>query len=260
MNHNNSRIRLSLLQINPSAKENQKRLTNTLQLVRDTARKYGGIVVLPEIWSGGFEYPDIKRLANETSRLQQELARISREHPSVIIGSLPEKSPRGLYNTASIMDQGKLIGRYRKQRLFPLMEEDRHFTTCRSRKKFSTSRGTIGIAVCFDLRFPELFTSFRDKDTWLVIVPAQWPASRLAHWKALLVARAIENQIYVAGCNRVGQSGDNRFGGNSMIVDPWGQIIAQGGRGTEVITAVIRPSRILEVRQKIPMTRTPRRG
>lgn len=253
MNHESSGVQVTLLQINPLSRDKKKGIGRTLELVRKSAREQSGILILPEIWSGGFEYPGMQELADQTPAILRELSTISRENGSTIIGSLPEAHSGKLYNTAAVIDRGRIVGRYRKQRLFSPMQEDRHFATGRSKKTFSTSRGRIGVAICFDLRFPELFAGLRKSGAWLLVVPAQWPDPRCAHWETLLTARAIENQVYVAGCNRVGQTGGTRFCGASMIVDSWGKVLARAGRRPEVISSVVHPRRVGEVRKRIPM-------
>jgi predicted amidohydrolase len=253
MNNETDRVHVSLLQINTTPGGRTINIAKPLELIGETARKRPGIVVLPEVWSGGFDYPEIKDLSLQTPKILKDLRSISKSYKSIIIGSLPERVAGKLYNTAAIIGHGRIIGRYRKQRLFSPMNEDQHFETCRTRKVFSTSAGKIGIAICFDLRFLELFSGLRKSRAWLLIVPAQWPEPRCAHWEALLVARAIENQIYVAGCNRIGQNRGTRFCGNSMIVDPWGKVIARGGKKAEVVSARVNPLKVQEVRNRIPM-------
>lgn len=242
-----------MFQINTTPRDHVGHVDKTLRLVRETARKKGGILVLPEIWSGGFEYPRIKQLSKKTAEILRELCAISQDHSSLIIGSLPERRSDKLYNSAAVIDNGKILGRYRKQRLFSPMGEDRHFTPGARRKTFATSMGQIAVAICFDLRFPELFVAMRKKGVWLLIVPAQWPEPRCTHWSSLLIARAIENQAYVAGCNRVGTAGGNRFCGQSMIVEPDGKVLTRGSRKISVLTSLLDPSKVGAARKRLPM-------
>ena len=241
-------IHVSLLQINPSLHGPDRRIAKTLDLVRCTAEQQTGVLVLPEIWSGGFEYPDVLRLSRRTPDILRNLCEISGICGTMIIGSLPERDSGRLYNTAAIIDHGRIVGRYRKRRLFPPMLEDRYFTPGRSRKIFSTAFGRIGLAICFDLRFPEHFVAFRDQGAWLLIVPAQWPDPRCAQWESLLIA----------GCNRVGRTRNTRFCGNSLIVDPGGAVIARGGRNVEVVSAVLCPEAVETIRKEIPMQKKKR--
>jgi len=246
------KITLSLLQID-TERQGDAGMPRVLKTLRETVREQRGIVVLPEIWSGGFSWPEIKATARKTPEIIKELCRITRDHPSLIIGSLPESKEGRLYNTALLIEDGRIIGRYVKQHLFSPMEEDRYFATRRSRKAFATQYGKIGLAICFDLRFPEAFIPLCKEGVWLIIVPAQWPKPRCSHWEALLVARAIENQAFVAGCNRVGRTGNTSFCGGSMIVDPWGKVIARGKGKSVIVSAAVQPDRTEEIRRILPM-------
>ena len=93
--------------------------------------------------------------------------------------------------------------------------------------------------ICYDIRFPELARKLALGGAKILFVPAEWPHPRLHHWRTLLTARAIENQMYVIACNRTGQSGNDRFFGHSMIIDPWGEIIAEGDEEEVILMADI---------------------
>ncbi len=252
MNRNDPRVPLTLLQIDTS-QEGKDGVPKVLGTLAETVRQKGGVFLLPEIWSGGFSWPAMEAMAQKTPAILKELCRITKHYPSLIVGSLPERKGDRLFNTAFLVEEGRLLGRYVKQHLFSPMEEDRHFCTRRSRKVFDTKYGKVGVAICFDLRFPESFQSFRRSGGWLILVPAQWPKPRCAHWESLLIARAIENQAFVAGCNRVGRTGQTSFCGGSMIVDPWGKVLARGKSGKSMISTVVHPGRVDEVRKNIPM-------
>ncbi|NOY53017.1 MAG: carbon-nitrogen family hydrolase [Deltaproteobacteria bacterium] len=245
-------VPLTLLQMDTS-KDGGGCVDRVLHTLGSIVRKKGGIVLLPEIWSGDFAWPEIEATAHKTPAILKELCRISRDHSSLIVGSLPERRGEHLLNTAFLVEDGRVLGRYVKQYLFSPMEEDRYFSTRRSRKVFDTKYGKIGVAICFDLRFPESFRTFHRSGGWLILVPAQWPKPRCAHWETLLVARAIENQAFVAGCNRVGKTGRTSFCGGSMIVDPWGKVLARGKGRHGMVSAVVHPGRTDEVRKSIPM-------
>jgi predicted amidohydrolase len=97
--------------------------------------------------------------------------------------------------------------------------------------------GCTGLATCYDLRFPELWCRLRELGARLVFLPAEWPERRIEHWRLLLRARAIENQCFVAGCNRAGAGVDGTFGGYSGIVDPWGRVLAEAGADAGLVVA-----------------------
>jgi predicted amidohydrolase len=114
--------------------------------------------------------------------------------------------------------------------------------------------GKAGLAVCYDLRFPEMFRKYALKGTRLVFIPAEWPAARVSHWSTLLRARAIENQMFVVGVNCVGKIGNETFGGSSTIISPWGETIAEANNQDEqLITAEIDLDQVDEFRMKIPV-------
>jgi predicted amidohydrolase len=105
--------------------------------------------------------------------------------------------------------------------------------------------------ICYDLRFADEFWALADQ-TDCYVIPANWPASRREHWMALLRARAIENQAYVVGVNRVGVGGKLRYTGDSMIIDPFGEVVAQAGQAETTITANVDPERVRTVRAEYP--------
>jgi predicted amidohydrolase len=116
-----------------------------------------------------------------------------------------------------------------------------------------TAWGMVGLAICYDLRFPELFRAYALAGTHTVIIPAEWPNPRMAHWQTLLRARAIENQMFIIACNRVGQSGNTTFFGRSCIIDPWGETIVEAGEQAILLTADIDIDVVDTVRKKIPV-------
>ncbi len=114
--------------------------------------------------------------------------------------------------------------------------------------------GTAGLAICYDLRFPELFRGYALAGARLILLPAEWPHPRLAHWRTLLRARAIENQYFVAACNRVGADPNGtRFFGHSTLIDPWGEAIAEAGEEPCLLTATLDLAQVEEIRRKIPV-------
>ncbi|HBI05283.1 MAG TPA: carbon-nitrogen hydrolase, partial [Paenibacillaceae bacterium] len=105
----------------------------------------------------------------------------------------------------------------------------------------------------YDIRFPELARSYALDGAGILVNSAEWPHPRLNHWRTLMQARAIENQMYVVACNRVGISGKTEFCGHSMVIDPWGEILVEGGEEEAILIAEIDLTLIEEVRGKIPV-------
>ena len=109
------------------------------------------------------------------------------------------------------------------------------------------------MAICYDLRFPEMFRVYSGADLPIILIVAQWPVERIDHRRLLLQARAIENQVFIAAVNGVGQSGPISLGGRSAIISPWGEVLAEGSQGTEeLVQATIDLEQITVVRQTLP--------
>ncbi len=193
------------------------------------------VVVLPELWATGFTYDQLPQLAARTPKLLDKLAQEADRFGIIFAGSLLEHEPAtdGFFNTLFITGPHGELGRYRKQRLFSPMQEDQHFSPGDAPKAIHTPLGQLAGLVCFDLRFPELVRCQAAQGAAILVVSAQWPIARLHHWRALLRARAIENQMFVVACNRCGTTNDTRFGGHSMIIAPDGTVLREAAEEQE---------------------------
>ena len=213
-----------------------------------------GLVVLPELWATGFAYEALPALAAETPRLLRELQGEARRYHLHLAGSLPEavftEIGTTLYNTLYIVGPDGLCGQYRKQQLFAPMAEDAHFTPGDDPQPIATGLGLIGPLICFDLRFSELARHHAAQGAALLAVSAEWPLARLAHWRTLLQARAIENQLFVVAANTCGTVGGTEFAGHSMVIGPDGAILAEAGEGPEAALVELELGRIAEARQR----------
>jgi predicted amidohydrolase len=110
--------------------------------------------------------------------------------------------------------------------------------------------GTLGLATCYDLRFPELFRGLVDRSVVAVSLVASWPERRIAHWRLLAQARAVEDQVYVLACNAVGTHAGVTMGGHSMVVDPWGEVLAEAGTDEQVLTVDVDLSSVAGIRER----------
>lgn len=209
-------------------------LKTVRSLIKELQPAADTIIVLPELWATGFDYPHIDDLAGETPGLLEKLRELAAGDDICLAGSLIEKveqdeAPTRLYNTLYLTGPGGIMGRYRKQHLFSFWQEDQFFTPGDRPVPMATPQGPVGGLVCYDLRFPELAKMQTFNGARLLVVSAQWPAVRLDHWQTLLRARAIENQVFVAAGNSCGGSGGTGFAGHSMVVAPDGTILAEAG-------------------------------
>ncbi|MDR3561040.1 MAG: carbon-nitrogen family hydrolase [Negativicutes bacterium] len=189
------------------------------------------IVVLPEIWTTGYSLKNLAEWAEDTSGPTiTALADIARRtKTTVIAGSIPYKQGGRTYNSVFVLDEsGKVISDYQKLHMCSIFGEERFFAPGERRSVFTVGGVKAGVAICYDLRFPELFRALASDGAEVIFVPAEWPAARLNHWRVLNQARAIENQVFICAVNCVGRHRDTAFNGHSMVVAPNGDILVEG--------------------------------
>ncbi|MDO3378304.1 carbon-nitrogen family hydrolase [Geoalkalibacter halelectricus] len=209
------------------------------------------LAVLPEMWSTGYDYRRLAELALETPRIVEDLQKEAARLGLVVVGSLPESENGKLYNTARVIDRGEIRGSYRKLHLFSTMGEDRFLAAGDRTLVASTSLGRLGVAICYDLRFPELFRKLALEGAEILCLPAEWPKPRQEHWRTLLRARAIENQQFVVAANCCGIQGKLDFFGMSLLISPWGEVLAEGGAEDCTPTALLDYEQMTSFRSKI---------
>lgn len=234
----------------------QANLMQVRRLAAEAARRGSDVLVLPELWSTGY---DLSNAARYAARIDEgtfaETAVLARECGIHIVGSCLSLMGEGRFgNTAVLHDpSGNPLGVYSKVHLFGLMDEDKYLVGGNGRTLIETSWGKTGLAICYDLRFPELFRAFALDGAKIIFLPAEWPYPRLAHWRTLLRARAIENQMYMIACNRVGTVDQTTFLGHSSIIDPWGDIVIEAGDTEMLLTATIDLENVDRVRKQMPV-------
>jgi predicted amidohydrolase len=199
----------------------------------------GTLVVLPEIWATGFDYPRTEELGQRTPEILAWMQETSKKGGFFLAGSLTNptlEAPRP-FNTLFLIGPEGMLGSVSKLHLFRFWQEDNHYAAGKTAPLLASPYGVIGGLVCYDLRFPEVARRQVFAGARLLIVSAQWPLSRLDHWQTLLRARAIENQCYIVACNGCGTTGAMEMAGHSMIIGPDGQILAQAGQDPTLITS-----------------------
>ncbi|MCR5177339.1 MAG: carbon-nitrogen family hydrolase [Anaerovibrio sp.] len=223
--------------------------TNSMEhMLNDIATLRTDVVVLPELWNTGFYPKPISHFADlDGEHTIKSISQLAAKYMlNIIAGSVPTNRGGKIYNTSYIFNRsGNLIATYDKVHLFSPSGEDRDFTPGDRMVTFTLDGIKCGIATCYDIRFPEYIRSLALADISVLFVPAAWPSERLMHWDTLLRARAIENQIFVVGVNGISDPDGEDFhlGGHSTIIDPWGEILAQGSCSKlegEVIHANLR--------------------
>ncbi len=219
--------------------------------LKRVANQGAKLVVLPEMWSCGYDYRNLAELAGETPRALKELQNECRKLGLVTVGSLPELANGTIYNTAYVIDKGEMVGSYRKLHLFSTMREDQFLGAGNQSLVVETSVGRLGIAICYDLRFPELFRKLALEGAEIICLPAEWPKPRQEHWKTLLRARAIENQLFVIAANCCGIQGKIDFFGLSQLISPLGNILEMAGEKDTELVANFDFSEMRKYREQI---------
>lgn len=237
-----------------------ERISRVLNLVREQKGKCD-FVVLPELWHVGAFNMELgaKEAQSRDGELVTKLRDLAKETGLGIHGgSFMESHDKGLSNTALLISpDGDVAAFYQKIHLFGFDEGEA--ATLSGGDSLALVQGTpfgdIGLATCYDVRFPELFRALTSRGAETLIISSGWPASRIAQWDILIPARAVENQAWVIACNEVGTHAGITLGGHSMIVSPSGEIVAQAGDGEEIIYADIDVNIARSLRKSFPVLR-----
>ncbi|MCK8433665.1 carbon-nitrogen family hydrolase [Streptomyces sp. D2-8] len=250
-------MRASVIQIAVNEDESvEARRRRVAAMVREQAG--ADLVVLPELWStGAFAYEEFGREAEPLEGPTYEAMAKAASDAGVWLhaGSVPERDPDGpLYNTSLVFSpSGDLAAAYRKIHRFGfdkgeavLMGAGTELVTVR------LPETTLGLSTCYDLRFPELFRGLVDAGAETLVVAAGWPERRRSHWTLLAQARAVENQSFVLACATAGTHAGVPQSGHSIVVDPWGEVLAQAGAGEEVLTVEFDPGKVATTREQFP--------
>ncbi|PWI41270.1 carbon-nitrogen family hydrolase [Streptomyces sp. ICBB 8177] len=257
-------MRASLIQIDVKPDESvDSRRARAAGLVRGQVG--ADLVVLPELWTvGAFAYDDFapgaEPLDGPTAAAMSAAARDAGVwlHAGSIVERAAERGD-ALYNTALLFaPDGELRRVYRKIHRFgfdrgeaALMSAGEDIVTAR----LPGPDLTLGLTTCYDLRFPEQFRLLVDAGAQAVVVSAGWPARRREHWSLLARARAVESQAYVLACCSAGTHAGVEQAGHSVVVDPWGEVIAEAGTGEQVLTVELDPARVERTRADFPVLR-----
>lgn len=230
-------------------------------LLEDAARQGAGLAVLCEMYSTGFSM-DTDRIAEPVGGPSTRfLVEQARAHGLWVCGSLPER-PKGQalpFNQLVLAGPDGSVHRYAKIHPFSYAREQDHFAAGSRLVTIDVDGLRTSLFICYDLRFADEFWPLAPTTDCYVVV-ANWPAKRREHWRALLRARAIENQAFVVGVNRVGRGGELDYVGDSAIVDPLGEAVEAPPGEEHVLVADVDPARVAEVRARFPFLQDRRDG
>jgi omega-amidase len=214
------------------------------------------IIVLPEMFSTGFSMQPSQLAETMDGETVSWMKRVSAQNKIILTGSIIIEEEGNYYNRLIWMLPNGQYGYYDKRHLFAFGQEDKFYTAGNKRLIAQVKGFKINLQVCYDLRFP-VWARQQNKSGEMeydvLIYVANWPEKRSHAWKTLLCARAIENQCYVIGVNRVGADGNNIYhSGNSLVIDPLGQVLYHMADDEDVNTVTLSKEYLNEVREKFP--------
>ncbi|TGB02048.1 carbon-nitrogen family hydrolase [Halobacillus salinus] len=239
--------------------ENRKQARKKIE---KAAAEGSQIIVLPELWTTGYDLSRFETIAETLDGPTHDLLRdLAAYHQVTILGSIAERDGSQFYNTLVTYDEtGARVSSYRKAHLFRLMNEEKYLHSGNEKGNFQIADVPFAGVICYDIRFPEWMRTHMLDGSRALFVVAEWPKPRIDHWRNLLVSRAIENQCFVIACNRVGKDPDNTFGGHSLVIDPWGKVVAEAGSHEEILHASVDFSDVDAIRKQIPIFQDRRPG
>ncbi|MEH7076117.1 carbon-nitrogen family hydrolase [Neobacillus drentensis] len=250
------KLKISCLQMDIAFGDPNNNYQSAERLIEKAQSDKPDIIVLPELWTTGYDLTRLDEIADDhalqTINFLQEAAKTYQVN--FVGGSVANREESGIKNTLLIINKdGKLVHQYSKLHLFKLMDEHVYLEAGNEKGIFQLEDNKFAGAICYDIRFPEWIRVHSAAGAEALFVVAEWPLQRLSHWRALLIARAIENQCYVIACNRSGQDPNNQFAGHSLIIDPWGEVVSEAGTSEQILSAEIDINLVKEVRRQIPI-------
>ena len=241
--------------------ENLRRLEQTFAEQFTIKAANVDLVVLPETFHAGFSMQPEQYAESLEGEVSQSLSSLAKKYSVAIVAGVAQKQVRAgcdgkqvkFYNRALAFDcEGQQIGCYSKQKLFSYTNEQKAFIAGHKPEIIQLNGEPFALFICYDLRFPELFREVASQVKGMIII-ANWPESRQQHWESLLKARAIENQCFVIGVNRIGQDGNGlNYVGGSCVISPLGDILAYANEAQDSLNTEIDLQDVNKVRKQFP--------
>jgi predicted amidohydrolase len=247
-------MRLAIVQMAVRDGDVAENLTHAVKAL--SAAPAAAVYLLPELWTTGYAYASFDAAADRAPEVVGELQRLARRRGGAIAGSLVSRRGDGrLVNRLWFCPpDGSAPLHYDKGHLIPALAEPEHFVRGAERRAVDVAGSRAALSICFDLRFPEMYRRDAVDGAELFLIASAWPEPRCDAMSLFARARAAENQAWLAVCNRPGDgSGGMRFCGGSLVVDPLGNIVAQGGGDEQIICADIDPGTARALRRDFPV-------
>ncbi|MFY9800549.1 MAG: nitrilase-related carbon-nitrogen hydrolase [Methanoregula sp.] len=247
-------IRVCSAQITSAWENPEKTLLKAEIFTRHAADCGAKLICFPEQFATGWDPKPQKNIQDVYGSIITSLQTYAKEYRIGIIGSIREKHDPLPKNTAIVINRhGRVLAKYAKMHLFSMGKEHEGSLAGTELGIFTFDSLTCGIAICYDLRFPELFRIYAQKGVHAVFVPSAWPQSRISHWELFIRARAAENQMYVLGVNTTGKTPLEQYNGSSMTADPHGTIISRANEAEQLLFTDIDPEEVERIRNTFPV-------
>jgi predicted amidohydrolase len=249
------KLTISLAQMELRFGDVEANFNRAAEWIAEASSRGSDLILLPELWASGY---DLENWSSYATSLEAgvfvTLSNLAKKHKIAIGSSLLEAQDGKAYNTFVLYGAGgEALGVYRKIHRFRLLNEEKWLGAGNELVLASSPWGRVGLSICYDLRFPVMYRKFAVAGSRLVLIVAEWPRRRVSHWSKLLQARAIENQMFVAGVNKVGESQGVKLGGCSAVVDPWGVPLIEGDDTESLLTIEIDLREADKARRHIPV-------
>jgi len=255
-----TKARILGIQIQPEIGNKQANLDKVKKLIEENAWYKPDLIVLPEVFTSGVDHRCLQKLAEtipggQTTEFFSEIAK--KYETNIVAGSIVEKIGDEFKNTSVVFDrQGEILGKYQKIHMFDYYgsNESDYMSSGDKAVVVQTDIGKIGLSICYDLRFPELYRALTYAGAEIITCVAAWPYPRLDHWVILNKARAIENTVYMAAVNQCGRVNPKRQNvGKSMLINPWGDVTASVGGDEGVMLGEIDFGYLRKIREEFPV-------
>ncbi|MBB6218973.1 putative amidohydrolase [Anaerosolibacter carboniphilus] len=248
-------MKIAMIQVNIEFGNPETNRKKMVEMIEKAAQGQPDIIVLPEMWNTSFSLKNLHEIADKsgepTKTIIGNLAK--KYHINIVAGSVADVHGDLVHNRLYVFDRdGNVKSHYDKAHLIQQAREHEFLTAGKSTEVFRLDEVICGAIICYDIRFPELARTVALKGAKVLFIPAQWPETRIEHWKALVIARAIENQMYVVAVNRIGSEFKADFPGKSLVVDPWGKILVESDDQEQIVHVEIDMDLVDRIRTKIP--------
>jgi omega-amidase len=245
------KFKIGLVQYNPEWEnkvKNEEKIYRLLEKIPPI-----DLIIFPEMTLTGFTMKSSEFAEEMKSKSYLFFSNLAKEKKCAIMYGFIEKGKKKNFNTlVHLNNQGKILKTYRKIHPFSYSSENLYYGKGKEVVVTKVKGLKLGLSICYDLRFPELYRFYAKEKVQIIVDIANWPDTRIEHWRALLKARSIENQCFVIGVNRVGNDPKLHYNGHSSVFDPMGNELVSVANDEKIILSEIDSSLIAEVRKKLP--------